>query len=150
MIELFKQPTAQALYSKGTKLGLTTHFLPNLLSPLRFVTSISLGLFGSSNPATRPHAFPGTTYPGRCGSSRSPFLFSNRPGKREIFSPDPDLQFFLRAICVSVCMCTSAESCPSAFTCACTCMHAHVSVFLSAPRCMGSHIRVSISNSYVH
>ena len=34
---------------------------------------------GSNRPATRPHAVPGTTYPGRCGSSRPPLQVPNLP-----------------------------------------------------------------------
>ena len=88
--KMFKQTnnsSDQALYSKETKLGLTSSLPSKPSSQLQLVTSIlsphpspslpqpvhgerktflavTASLFGSSNPATKPHAFPGTTYPG--------------------------------------------------------------------------------------
>ena len=50
--------------------------------------AVTPGLFGSGNPATRPHAFPGTTDPGQRGTSRPPSQVSQSPRKRKTFSPD--------------------------------------------------------------
>ena len=43
------------------------------------------GPLGTNSPATKAHAFPGTTCPGQCGSSKPPSQVPNLPGREKSF-----------------------------------------------------------------
>ena len=66
-------------------------FLPPHPSPFchtvraRLSLAVTVGSPGSGNPSTKPHEFPGTTYPGQRGSSRPKSQVPSPPGKRTPF-----------------------------------------------------------------
>ena len=71
---------------------LSPHSSPFCRSPStvreRLSRAVTAGSPVGGNPATRPHAFPGTTNPGQRGGSMPPSHVPSPPGKGRPFSPD--------------------------------------------------------------
>ena len=70
-------------------------------------------LFGSGSPATKPHALPGTTHPGQCGSSTLPSQVHNPPRKGTPCSPDQFCPMTFDARLSTLCSRKSDEERPS-------------------------------------